>query len=151
MGLILVQVFFSPVAVGFFCDSKSNKIGISLHPEVLPFLNLLSAALNPCVPLQCYRGDPAALPHAAAVTEERETVDVVCPDAEHAAAARGASCEAATTIWAEKEDSSGAAGLLLGDRSPLSQPCPPCHLMVQNSTVQDCKLLSAPFAMSGPQ
>lgn len=103
------------------------------------------------MPLQCYRGDPAALPHAAAVTEERETVDVVCPDAEHAAAARGASCEAATTIWAEKEDSSGAAGLLLGDRSPLSQPCPPCHLMVQNSTVQDCKLLSAPFAMSGPQ
>ncbi len=78
-------------------------------------------------------------------------MDLMCPDAEHAAAGRGASCEAATTIWAEKEDSSGAAGLLLGDRSPLSQPCPPCHLMEQNSTVQDCKLLSAPFALSGPQ
>lgn len=73
----------------------------------------------------------------------------MCPDAEHAAMAGGASCEAPTDIWVEKEDSSGAAGLLLGDRSPLSQPCPPCHLMVQNSIVQYCKLLFAPFCPVG--
>lgn len=79
----------------------------------------------------------------------RETVDLMCPDAEHAAMAGGASCEAPTDIWVEKEDSSGAAGLLLGDRSPLSQPCPPCHLMVQNSIVQYCKLLFAPFCPVG--
>lgn len=130
-----------------FCDSKSNKIGISLHPQVLPFPNLLSTAWDPCASLRCYQGDPAALPHAAAA----ETADLVCPDAEQAAAASGASCELAATIWAEKEDSSGAAGLLFGDRSLLSHGCPPCHLMVQNSTVQDCKLLFAPFAMSEPQ
>lgn len=87
--------------------------------------------------LQCSRGG--------------ETLDLVCPDAEHAAAARRASCKAATSIWAEKEDSSGAAGLLLGDRSLLSQLCPTCRLMVPNSAVQYCKLLSAPLALSDPQ
>lgn len=61
MGLI-------PVPVVQSCwESKSNKIGISLHAEVLPFLNLLSAALNLCVTLQCYQGDHVALPNAAAV------------------------------------------------------------------------------------
>lgn len=60
-----------------FCDSKSNKIGISLHLEVLPFLNLLSAALNPCGSLQCCQGNPAALPSAAVVTEERRWTSCV--------------------------------------------------------------------------
>lgn len=50
-----------------FSGSKSNTIGL----EVLPFLNLSSAALNPCVSLLCYRGNPAALPSAALVTAER--------------------------------------------------------------------------------
>lgn len=81
MGLILVLVLLGPSFFFLvllwhllcdFRDSKSNKIGISLHPEVLPFLNLLSAALNPWVSLQCYQGDPAALPNAAVVTEERQ-------------------------------------------------------------------------------
>ena len=54
MGLIRIPVFQS-------CwDFKSNQIGISLNPEVLPFLNLLSAALDPCVALHCYQGDPVA-------------------------------------------------------------------------------------------
>lgn len=133
-----------------FCDSKSNKIGISFHPEVLPFLNLWSAALNLCASPQCYRGDPRFPPQRCS-GHRGGTVDLVCPDAKHAAAARGASCELATNIWAEKEDSSGAAGLLLWDRSLLSRPCPPCHLMVQDSIVQYCKLLSAPLAPSDPQ
>lgn len=115
-GSASVFQFRRDIYCGGFCDSKSNKIRISLHTEVLPFLNLLSATLNPCVPLQGYQGDTAALSHTAAV----ETADLMCPDAEHAAVASGASCKATPTIWAEKEDSSGAAGLLLGDRSPLS-------------------------------
>lgn len=75
--------------------------------------------------------------------------DLTCPDAEHAALARGASCEAAAAIWAEKEVSSRAAGHLFMDRSPLSQAYPPCHLMVQNSIVQYCKLLSVPLCPVG--
>jgi len=71
MGLILLPVFHS------WWDSKSNKIAISLHPEVLPFLNLLSAALNPCVSLQCYQGDPVAFPHAAVLTVERRWTSCV--------------------------------------------------------------------------
>lgn len=119
-----------------FCDSKSNKIGISFHPEVLPFHNLLSAALNPCVSLQCYHGDPAA-PQCCS-GHWGETMDLMCPDAEHAALARGASCKAAITIWAEKKASSGAAGLLLRDRSPLSWVLPSMPL---NGAEQHCTVL----------
>lgn len=56
--------------VFFFCGSKSNKIGISLHLEVLPLLNLLSAALNPFLYPQSNHGDTVSLPATAVVTEE---------------------------------------------------------------------------------
>lgn len=130
---------------GGFVTLNPTKLGfLSIHKY---FLSLISWVL------------PGILVHPCRVARETlllslmlpRTADLVCPDAEHAAATSGASCEAAASIWAEKEDSSGAAGLLLRDRSLLSRGCPPCHLMVQNSTVQDCKLLSAPFAMSDPQ
>lgn len=92
MGLIQIfgpaggicRVFFF-----FFCDSKSNKIGISLHAEVLPLLNLLSAAPGSSAV-------PAVLPGETQLPSlAPRRSDLVCPDAEHAAAAGGASCEAA--------------------------------------------------------
>lgn len=149
----MAQVFtpVGPFALGvFFVTLNPTKLGF--HSIQKYFLSLISWVLL-WILVSHRRVTRETLPLSLMLqwSQGRGTADVVCPDTKHVAAARGASCEAATNIWAEKEDSSGAAGLLFGDRSPLSWPCPPCHLMVQNSTVRDCKLLSAPFAMSGPQ
>lgn len=119
-----------------FLNSKSTQI----HPEVLPFPNLLIAFVSPGVLQRRHHGDPAPCCPGWSLRS-----DLACPDAEHAVVASRASCEVATAICALKQDSSGAAGLLFTDRRPLLPPCPPRHLMVQNSIVQYCKLLSAPF------
>lgn len=92
-------MFFS---FSFLCVTLNpTKLGFhSPHPQALPLLNLSSAAPDsPPTPasLRCCRGDTQLLWLAL------RRPDLVCPDAEHAAAAGGASCEAAAAIWAERE------------------------------------------------
>lgn len=86
--LFCVCVTLNPTKLGFH----------SPHLQVLPLLNLSSAApdTHPAS-LRCCQGDTQLLSLAL------RRSDLVCPDAEHAAAAGGASCEGTAAIWAERE------------------------------------------------
>lgn len=111
----------------FFVTLNPTKLGFhSPHPQVLPLLNLWSAAPDrQPASLRCCRGDAQLLRLAL------RRSDLVCPDAEHAASAGGASCEGTAAIWAEKGE-----GLLWScwsspweQRPPLSPPAlPPAPL-----------------------
>lgn len=86
----------------FLCVTPNpTKLGFhSPHPQALPLLNLSSAAPDlppPRRPCGVAGGDTQLLWLAL------RRPDLACPDAEHAAAAGGASCEAAAAIWAERE------------------------------------------------
>lgn len=82
----------------FFVTLNPTKLGFhSPYPQVLPLLNLRSAApASPGRPCGVARGTQL-------LSLALRRSDLVCPDAEHAARAGGASCRAAAAIWAERE------------------------------------------------
>lgn len=99
MGLIHSFICLVYYYYFFFVTLNPTKLGFhSPHLQVLPLLNLWSAApdAHPAS-LRCCRGDAQLLRLAL------RRSDLVCPDAEHAAAAGGASCEGSAAIWAERE------------------------------------------------